>query len=115
MHIILKIHLEARMANEQQIQIKRDVKSLFADNVIVEAEVKVDKKNVKDKEFHVRFLFIDTKTRQVVSEVVLSRLTTRDLQNALYEITKKLDEIIKTGKLPEQPIKATSDVPTYMG
>ncbi len=103
------------MANEQQVQIRRDTKPLFADNIIVEGEIKADKKNMKDKEFHVRLIFIDTKTIQVVSEVVLSRLTTRDLQNVLNETMKKLDEIIKTGKLPQQPIKVSGETLNYMG
>lgn len=107
--------MEVKMANGQQVQIKRDRKPIFADNIAVEAEIKADKKNMKDREFHIRLVFIDTKTLQVVSEIVLSRLTTRDLQNVLNETMGKLDEIIKTGKLPQQPIKAGSDALNYMG
>ncbi len=103
------------MANGQQVQIRRDLKPLFADNIVVEAEIKANKKNMKDKEFHVRLIFIDTKTTQVVSEVVLSRLTTRDLQNVLNETMEKLNEIIKTGKLPEQPIKVSGENLNYLG
>ena len=107
--------MEVKMSNEQQIQIKRDTKPLFADNIMVEAEIKADKNNMKDKEYHVRLVFIDTKTAQVVSEIMLSKLTTRDLQNVLNETMSKLNEIIKTGKLPQQPIKVGSNELNYMG
>lgn len=103
------------MAEIQTIQIKREVKPLFADNIGIELEIKSDKINLKDKEFHTRLVFIDSKTLQTVSEVVISRLTARDLRNMLDDIIKKCDEIIKTGKLPQQLIKSTIDAPSYMG
>ena len=98
------------MADEQQpqITIKRETKPFFADVVIVEGETKFNKKDVKDRESYVRILFTDSKTAQVISEIVIPRLIAKDLQNLLGEIINKLEEMAKSGELPKQPIQAKS-------
>lgn len=99
----------------QQVQIRRDKLPLFSDLINIELEIKANKKDLKEKEFYTRLMFVDTKTAQVVSEVVISRLLTKDLYNVLRDILNKSDEIIKTGKLPKQPLKSTSEAPSYLG
>lgn len=106
------------MANEQQSQmiIKRETKPLFADVVIVEGDIKFNKKDVKDRESFVRILFTDSKTAQVVSEIVIPRLLAKDLQNFLGDIINKIEEMAKSGELPKQPIQAKSkDGLNYVG
>ena len=97
--------------------IQRRVIPAFATNVALEADIKANQKNKKEREAHVRLLFFDNKTKFTVAEVILSKLTAVELENGLRELIKKLDEALKKKELPKQEKIKTETVerPTYLG
>jgi|SRR3989344_1432101 len=97
--------------------IQRRVIPAFATNVALEADIKANQKNKKEREAHVRLLFFDNKTKFTVAEVILSKLTAVELENGLKELIKKLDEALKKKELPKQEKIKTETVerPTYLG
>ena len=97
--------------------IQRRVVPAFATNVALEADIKANQKNKKEREAHVRLVFFDNKTKFTVSEVILSKLTAMELENGLREILKKVTEALKKKELPKmEKIKSEpAEKPSYLG
>ena len=96
-----------------------NMKSYFADEVLISANVKARKikKNI-DKEGFVRLLFLNMTNHEPVSEIVLSRFTAERLLFSLKDALGKLEKEMKSKKMPSKKVFKPSKKKTslnYMG
>jgi hypothetical protein len=101
----------------QDQQVQRRANPVFATNFALEAEIKTNKENQKEREALFRLVFFDNKTKFTVGEVIISRLTAIDLEKSINEMLVKVNKTLKSRKLPKKPELKTEtvDKPTYLG
>ena len=109
-----------KMQKQVQIGVHPTVKPLFADRVIVvtllQSSKKKDETGKIRKEGHIKICFVDAMKNQIITEVVTSLMTAKDLTKILDDNIKKLDEELKSGEPPKMPkITTTTEAPRYIG
>lgn len=99
----------------QEQNIQRRALPVWASNIGIEAEVKVNQKDKKDREGHVRLIFFDNKAKFTVAEVMISRLTAMEFKKMLEEMLKKINSTMKKKNLPKKKELKSDEKPAYMG
>lgn len=95
------------------------VKPLFADRLMVGTLLQSSKQRDETgkirKEGHIRIGFIDGMKNQVISDIVISLMTAKDLTKFLDDNIKKLEEELKSGEPPKLPkVTTTTEAPEYI-
>jgi hypothetical protein len=93
------------------------IKPMFADEVMVSVGMKAvkDEKGKIKKEGVVRIGFIDMVRGQLLGEFILTPITANAFLRVLSANLKKLDEELKSEKLPEKPIIKEEGTISYIG
>ena len=89
---------------------------LFADEVLVSANIKAEQKNGKavDKEGHVSLIFVDGSNAQPVAKIVLSKLTAKSFLGTLSKTIEQLEKELKKKTLPKLSEKG-KETQNYLG
>ena len=81
----------------------------------IQSSKKKDETGKIRKEGHIRIGFIDRMKNQIITEVIISSMTAKDLTKILGETIKKLDEELKSGEPPKMPtVTTTTEAPEYI-
>lgn len=107
------------MQKQIRIGVHPTVKPLFADRLMVGTLLQSSKKRDETgkirKEGHIRIGFIDGMKNQVITDVVISLMTAKDLAKFLTDNIKKLEEELKSGEPPKLPkVTTTTEAPEYI-
>ena len=96
------------MAEPQKVQIRGTpaiVKPLFADEVMLGITVKATQtEDGVKKEGLIRLSFLDVVRGQLLTEVVITPATAKSLSKILNNDLKRMDEELKSKKLPEKTL-----------
>ena len=88
---------------------------LFADEVLVSANIKAEQKEgkISEKEGFVSLIFVDRSNLQPITKIVLSKLTAKSLVNMLKNTIDQLEKELKKKSVPIR--KKEENTQSYFG